>query len=379
MIRKIALVLSGLVLVLVVIGLATYLLTAPELLPAESNSAAWLNPGPHAVAEAELVFIDSSRSTNENNGEPGSPTRVFPTTVWYPRDTDGSHPLILHSHGFVSSRTELSYLAELLASNGYVVVAADFPLSSGSAPGGANANDLVNQPADVSFLIDSMLELSAQDKPFDGEIDIDRIGLTGLSLGGLTTSLATYHPRLRDKRVKAAVSIAGPTAMLSKRFYETTDIPFLMIAGTADGLIDHASNAAIIPERIDNGVLLTIAGGSHVGFVGLTEPFLRLMHNPDSLGCSAVMANLDEDSNQAITDLGTEEDGIYIDPNVPGVCTVLPLAKAAHPARQQMITQVGVLSFFESVFAEDEATRKAAYEQLSRFTSEDFAEASFTF
>ena len=82
-------------------------------------------------------------------------------------------------------------MAEAMASHGYIVAAADYPLTSGSTPGGANGDDVVNQPADVSFLIDSVLNLSADEKPFAGEVDGSRIGLSGYSLGGLTTYLTT--------------------------------------------------------------------------------------------------------------------------------------------------------------------------------------------
>ena len=48
-----------------------------------------------------------------------------------------------------------AYLAEQLASLGYVVVAVDYPLTNGLAPGGPDVKDVVNQLADVSFLIDT--------------------------------------------------------------------------------------------------------------------------------------------------------------------------------------------------------------------------------
>ena len=269
-------------------------------------------------------------------------------------------------------------LAEHLASYGYVLAAADYPLTSGSTPGGAKAGDVVNQAADVSFLIDSVLGLGIDERPFDGAIDTSRIGLTGYSLGGLTTSLATYHPRWREPRIEAAVSIAGLDSAFTARFYETSDIPFLMIAGTADALVDYQSNAAIIPDRIANGSLLTIAGGAHLGFAGVAEPAFRLMNNPDTLGCSAVLAVLDEGLDAVFLRIGSAEDGVVADPDAAGVCETLPPAEAAHPGRQQMITQLGVLSFFESVFAEEASAREAAYQQLSIAIAADFEEASFT-
>ena len=42
-----------------------------------------------------------------------------------------------------------------------------------------------------------------------------------------------------------------------------------------------------------------------------------------------------------------------------------------------MITQLGVLSFFESVFSEAASAREAAHHQLAIAIAADFAEASF--
>jgi dienelactone hydrolase len=377
-IRRILKLVAGLLVSLVAIVLAGYIATNPEQPRADSGSARWLEPGPFDVGQTDFVFIDDSRPTDENRGFPGKPDRTLPTTIWYPENNDAAHPLIIHSHGIVSSRSEVPYLAEQLASYGYVIAAADHPLTSGSTPGGANAGDVVNQAADVSFLIDSVLALGIDARPFDGAIDTSRIGLTGYSLGGLTTSLTAYHPRWREPRVKAAVSMAGLDSAFTARFYETSDIPFLMVAGTADALVDYQTNAAIIPDRIANGSLLTIAGGSHLGFAGLAEPAFRLMHNPDTVGCSAVLAVLDEALDAVFIRIGGVEEGIVVDPNAAGVCETLPPAEAAHPGRQQMITQIGVLSFFESVFADEASAREAAYQQLTIAIEADFEEASFT-
>jgi len=378
MVRKIAIGLISLFGLLLIGAAVTYLATMPESLPEDSDSEEWLQAGPFSVGLREMVLTDESRETMANGDAPRLPNRTFPTTIWYPEDGDGNYPLIIHSHGFVSERTDLAYSAELLASHGYVVAAANYPLTAGGTPGGPNADDLVNQPADVSFLIDSLLELSGSNKPFAGELDDTRIALMGYSLGGITTTLATYHPRLRDDRVKAAISIAGPSAGLVSKFYETTDVPFMMIAGTLDALIDFEYNAAVIPERVRNSVLVGIEGGTHLGFGGISEPWLRLMNHPDGLGCTAVLSNLGSDPNAPFIPLGDESDGIVLDPDIPSVCETMPTEKALHPARQQMITSIAVLSFFEYVFDEDPIRQEDAYDELSSSLSSDLPEASFT-
>ena len=370
--------LSGLLFTLLILAIVVYVATGPQQPAADSSSASWLQRGPYSVGTAEFNFVDDSRSTNENRGFAGSSNRTLKTSIWYPQDLDEALPLIIHSHGIMSQGNELANVAERLASHGYVVAAADYPLTNGQTPGGANASDVTNQPADVSFLIDSVLTLSFDEKPFIGSIDPNRIGLSGYSLGGLTTVLATYHPRWRDPRVKASLSIAGPINVFTSRFYKTSDVPFLGINGTADALIDYDTNGLIIPERITNASLVTIAGGSHLGFLAIADPIFRFMHNPDSIGCQAVLSVLEDGTDDVFVSFGSESDGVLLDPNVPTICATLPPREAAHPGRQTMILEIAILAFFESVFGETEPIRSAAKEQLEISLAADFEEATFT-
>ncbi|MEQ8953555.1 MAG: dienelactone hydrolase family protein [Gammaproteobacteria bacterium] len=377
MLKKIGLWILGVVSVAVLVLIAVAVISAPETPATDSPLQAWLQPGPYTVAEKEHPFLDQTRPMNPNRDFIGIPFRPLPATIWYPEGATGSLPLLLYAHGFTSSRAETIHVVEHLASHGYVVVAPDFPLTSTNAPGGPNVNDVSNQPEDLSFVIDSMLAL--EQKPFTGELDPERIGIMGLSLGGFTTSLTVYHPRLRDPRVRAAISMAGPSANLTGQFYAISGvtIPFLMIAGTSDLLIDYASNAAVIPERVTNGELLTIEGGNHIGFVTMAEPLLRLMHNSDTLACVAVQSNIEGEEEEQFADLFSAELGIVLDPDAPGLCEQEPMPEAGHPGRQHMITQIGVLSFFESVFASDPGRRREARDVLVRHLPAEFAEANF--
>ena len=375
--------LAGLLMVGALVLAVVYQVTGPEGPAAESASAVLLEAGPYSVAELELTLVDESRPTPPNGEYPGSDSRTLVTTIWYPEEMvpDGS-PLLIYSHGFMSNREEGDYLAEALASRGYVGASADFPLSNRNAPGGPNPADVVNQPQDVSFLIDSMLALAGADKPFPGEIEPSRIGVMGLSLGGLTSTLVGYHPRMRDDRVRAVISIAGPAAMFTRRFFMNSTAPFLMIAGTEDAIVDYQANAAVIPGRVPQGILLTIRDGSHLSFAAVAEPSMRFMDHPDSLGCDAIIAAIPEaadggEESNPFAALGDLKDGINPELTQLTICT-RPLGRALHPGRQQMITQVGGVSFFDSQFSNEAADRKMARDQLRRGMAEDFAEASIT-
>ena len=377
MLKKILKGLAGLLFTLVILAFVIYIATGPQSPAPDSASASWLEDGQYSVGISEYVFIDESRVTEENRGIAGKPDRSLQTWIWYPENAEGELPLIVHSHGIMSSGTELENVAERLASNGYVVAAANYPLTNGGTEGGANANDVVNQPADISFLIDSVIGLSGADKPFAGSIDTDRIGLSGYSLGGLTTVLSTYHPRWRDPRISAAISIAGPINAFTPRFYANSGIPFLGIYGTADALIDYDTNGLIIPDRIGNSSLVTIDGGSHLGFMAIADPIFRFMNNPDSIGCQGVLAVLEDGTDDVFASMGTAAEGVLLDPTAPAVCASLPPLEASHPGRQGMILEIAELAFFESVFGETEDIRSAARDQLEVSLAADFEEASF--
>ncbi len=359
-----------LLLVLAVLAAGLWLLMRyawlPEPFAPGSTSAARQQPGPLIVDSFDTVFEDKSRGTSANGDQPGSDSRVLKTTIWYPMSRDsGPYPLLVYSHGFSSSRLGGAYLARHMASQGYVVAAMDFPLTNMRAPGGPQVKDVVNQPGDVSHVIDRMLALSEEGSGvLQGMIDADRIGVFGLSLGGLTTELVSFHPAMRDARVKAALSIAGPTFFMSPLFFETVpNLPFLMLAGDIDALVPWSTNAEPIPDKRPGGELVTIRGASHTAFADVAV-YLRWMDNPDALGCFIVTRNVgDAMQDPWLKAIGSPSQGIIPDAT-DALCQVDPLPKAMNVIRQQMISKVVVSSFFERSFSSSTVERSAADEYL---------------
>ncbi len=377
MAQKVLLASAGIVALVLVSSFLGMAMTAPTGPAGDSTSAGRLEAGPHPVKMVDLTFVDESRPTAANGDYAGADSRTFQTTIWFP-DANGPRPLVIYSHGFMSFRAGGAYLAEYLASQGYIVASTDYPLTNFFAPGGPMVVDVANQPADVSFLIDSILGLPDSQRPVAATPDINRIGLMGLSLGGLTTTLAAFHGEMRDPRVKAAVSIAGPADFFSARFFETSDIPFLMIAGTEDAMVPYGPNASVIPRRVYNGALISIAGGSHTGFAHFAEPYFRFVDHPDSVGCDALMENLDaEPDEDAFPDFGGERMGVELGDEPPRPCQVDLTSKAIHPGRQHMITLLAVWDFFDSVFNEDAETRSTSRRHLAEELARDFPEVSF--
>lgn len=350
----------------------------PTATPSVLSSSQLLAPGPDGVGVVTMIFVDDSRPTMANGTYAGSPTRRLATEIWYPIDpglgvagqdvrdapfvSDGQrHPLVLWSHGFLDFRTGEAYLARQLASYGYVVAAPDFPLTNMNAPGGANIDDVVNQPGDVSFVIDRLLALDADPgSKFAGTIDSDRIAAAGLSLGALTTTLTAFHPTLRDPRVRAAVPVAGPGCFFGTSFYQNADVPLLMVAGSIDALVPYQANAVFgFGEARAPKYLVTLAGGSHTGFSGAASLLFENLDNPDDVGCNAVSGDLGSgDSGPSFLDLLGGADAGIIMGDCPAVCSdPLPRPRAMRPSRQHQLTILSVLPFLQAEMRADAGAR----------------------
>lgn len=358
----------GLCVAVVLVGVALYLRygARPEPLPEGLRSGRMLLRGGHPVRTRDLTLTDTTRPTRAYGEFAGADARTLETTIWYPGDLisgggegeaeAGSLPLLVYSHGFTSRRTGGAYLAEHLASHGYIVAAADHPLTRFDAPDGPYIGDVVDQPGDVRFLIDRFLEWHGEPgHRFERAVDRDRIGVFGLSLGGLTATLAAFHPRIGDPRIDAAVSIAGPTFMLGPRFFDHRDVPFMMVAAGSDAIVDYGTNARPVPAKVPGALLVTLEGGSHTGFADPAR-YLRFLDDPDDLGCAVVRENL-QGRDRWWEALGSPEEGIVMGRAAPPVCEADAPPEAMNPLHQQRLTLLAVTSFFQGLFAEGHGNR----------------------
>ena len=149
-----------------------------------------------------------------------------------PIRNDGvSSPIVIYSHGYLGYRTASFNQMEALASSGYIAIAIDHPyaatftvFSNGrvvsndpamlppaerNQPGDQEAREKLEATlvADVRFVIDQLQLLNAGklDARFAGKYDLQRIGLTGVSLGG-GAMVWTCHI---DVRCKAGLAQDG--------------------------------------------------------------------------------------------------------------------------------------------------------------------------
>ncbi len=163
----------------------------------------------HAVGTQQFAFVDSSRATPAYGGYPGAPSRSLPTTVWYPSDGGGPFPLVVFVHGFDSTPATYSTLLRRIASSGYVVAAATYPLLSGQPAGPTDTVGWADLFPDTWFVTSQVLARSASGGPdIGGLIDPSRIAVAGHSDGAAVAFGIGYVPGRLDTRVRAVVADA---------------------------------------------------------------------------------------------------------------------------------------------------------------------------
>ena len=252
------------------------------------STAAQTPPSAHDVGVVSETFVDRSRPTAANRDCPEISSRTLPTTIYYPAggspasrpvtaqpgaapDTrDGPFPLIVFAHGFSATARTYEKLLEHLASAGYVVAAPTFPLSSGDSPCGPIAGDVVNQPEDLTFVIDAILKASAAERgSLAGIVDDKRIGAAGHSNGAVTTWGLVANSTLRDPRIDAAVIMAGTLQRYPEGRYQFSDAPpVLLIHGRNDAQVPYDLGVQAYNEARGPKGLLSMTNGDHGSAAG---------------------------------------------------------------------------------------------------------------
>jgi predicted dienelactone hydrolase len=356
-----------------VVFFALWLLNAPEDLADNSLSMAKLNKADYSVEKMNLGIIDLSRSTPEMGGYRGDDKRTLDGAIWFPKGQISAHPLIIYSHGFAGHHNESSHIAKYLASNGYIVAAVDFPLSKNQSPADVpQLLDVVNQPGDVSAVIDQVLRLNNDANSLMYQrIDANNIGAMGLSLGGLTTALVSFHPDLKDQRIKAAVMMAPPLEAFSKNFYAVdSQLKSLLISGSLDRVVPEPKNATQVIARNLNGWFISIDKGTHLGFADVGNP-LRWMENPDNLGCmfmGYMLSKLDlpERWDAVIPNTGGVMRDVVVGPPCPEL-----LGASMNGLKQQWLTRIVIGSFFDMHLKSDASAEKASEFFNTRLSAEN--------
>lgn len=132
---------------------------------------------------------------------------TIPLNIFY-FENKFHRPLIFFVHGYFGNKEDGSTFAKVLVNNGFVVVCLDAYLH-----GDRLANRLSNLTEDeYLYVMFEIVEKTALDIDLlidyfkdDDRIDRDKIGLSGISMGGFTT----FYELARQSKIKVAVSIIG--------------------------------------------------------------------------------------------------------------------------------------------------------------------------
>ncbi|MEH0972677.1 chlorophyllase [Micromonospora sp. CPCC 205546] len=198
--------------------------------------------------------------------------RPLPVTVWYPaagkpggqpeRSADaagGKFPVVMFSHGLNGRPADYATLLTRWAAAGFVVAAPTFPHTARGGDG--NVLDVLNQPADVSYVLTQVLALDARaGDPLRGRLATDRVAAAGHSAGGVTTiGLFTAG---RDERLDAGVVFAG-TALGVGTAFAGAAAPQLFVHGEADEVVEYAAGKAVYDRVPWPKAMLSLPKGDH--------------------------------------------------------------------------------------------------------------------
>jgi dipeptidyl aminopeptidase/acylaminoacyl peptidase len=246
----------------------------------------------YGVGQRAETFVDESRGTAAlpDRALPAQDKRSLPTIILFPTEVDGAQepaegafPLVVFSHGTGVDASVYAPFLEPLARKGYIVALPTFPLSS--LPG-AEVDDAHNQPADVSFVIDQLLDLSGGgDSWLAGHIDPAHIGAAGHSLGAVTTVGLVYDSCCIDERVKAAVVMAGVGVPSNDgTLDDRPPTPLLLLHGAKDNIVPVSGGDDLFEAATGPAYYLRYDQADHFGFA---------VNENSALTAEAVIAFLD--------------------------------------------------------------------------------------
>jgi predicted dienelactone hydrolase len=228
--------------------------------------------GSYQVGQQEMTFTEPAHS-----GPTGQalPPRSLITTIQYPlaqgsatQPPRGPFPLILFAPGYQQCASAYGDLLQTWASAGYIVAAVTFPQTNCQlSKKTADENDLVNQPQDMSFVLSSLLALSAQPSGLlSGLVNRQEIAAAGQSDGGDTVAALVGNTCCTDTRVRAAAVLSGAEwpAMPGQYFTHSTP-PILFTQGNADNVNPPAASVALYRgDMAGPRYYLNLLGASHL-------------------------------------------------------------------------------------------------------------------
>lgn len=219
---------------------------------------------------------------------------------------EGKFPVVFYSHGATGAGTSSFFICELLARNGYIVVAPDFldtvfvaridqpvPYDGflwmrtdqyiswlrelGLNKASREGRTLFEyRPMQLKQTMEKVFVLNKDSKSaLFNHVDEDRIGLFGHSFGAWTSVLlAGASPTFQDKRVKAVVALSGPVnehvyAVASENDLSAVNVPILFEFGDQEPAKGRKDDKTFLFDKSKSPKqLISIKGADHLSFSG---------------------------------------------------------------------------------------------------------------
>ena len=246
------------------------------------------------VIELKLEWKDPKRS------------RDIPVKIYYPKETTGTYPVIIFSHGLGGSRDGYEYLGRHWAGCGYICVHiqhlgsddgvwknAPIAERTGALQKAAlNVRGALDRPLDVQFTIDQLEKLNSDTtSPLHHMLDLAKIGVSGHSYGGYTAlAIAgqtfllplSASKRYDEPRIKAGIQMSAPAPANRRdmdQTYGSITIPIMHMTGTKDFLeilpqttaedrripFDHMNHSETCLVIFNDGDHMIFSGRGRVG------------------------------------------------------------------------------------------------------------------
>jgi poly(3-hydroxybutyrate) depolymerase len=229
--------------------------------PGSSTSTTTTTPAgpPYQVRTESITLDDPTRSTPARGSVPAKPGRLLVTDLYVPVGARSPLPLVVFAHGWNSNPGVYDVLLQEWAQAGFLVAAPVFPDSTDLYPG-SPVSDYADQARDMSFVITSLLQGSVVD------VDPHRIAVAGHSDGGTDVALLALDPAYLDGRIRAYLSLSSEMPSGVDSFTPgPTPGTFLAAVGTNDEYGLYPLTIAVYRAAVMPKVLLTEAGGDHLG------------------------------------------------------------------------------------------------------------------
>jgi len=237
--------------------------TAPPIATSSTTRVDVESARPYTVTTSTFTVVDTSRTTPATDTSEELPARTINVVLHLP-DSNSPVPLVVFSHGLGGHPDLFGDLFRAWTESGYAVAAPVFPLTNRDGADFSIA-DGVNQPADVSFVIDQIFDESSEiGRQMAGRLDPQRIGAAGLSFGGATTYEVALNDRVRDERIRAAVIMAGVRFTNSDDgSFVAADVPVYLLHGEADPVVPVEISEEAFHGFRDAALFATLLGGGH--------------------------------------------------------------------------------------------------------------------